>query len=183
MKKVSGIAGAAPIWHEFMEGVLADETLRWTLGVGDDAAVGSSPRRQMWSNGTSVRPGPLPGRRRILQPGVARCGGRGRAAGRQRGQGAVGAGVRRAARWWAVDTYCRVEPAAVRPLLKLPDRLGLPDPTAAVTGTQPLNLSPDALHAIGWSLRHPTPVDLGPCDALAQLAPARRSIRSRAMRC
>ena len=26
MKKVSGIAGAAPIWHDFMEGVLADPT-------------------------------------------------------------------------------------------------------------------------------------------------------------
>ena len=39
MKKVSGIAGAAPIWHDFMEGVLKDETLRRTLGVGDDPAA------------------------------------------------------------------------------------------------------------------------------------------------
>jgi hypothetical protein len=72
-------------------------------------------------------------------------------------------------RWTA---YCRVEPAAVRPLLKLPGQLGLPDPTDVVTGTQSGELSPDALHAIGWSLRHPTPVDLGACDALAEVAPA-----------
>ena len=39
MKKVSGVAGAAPIWHEFMEGVLADETLRRTLSTDDDPAA------------------------------------------------------------------------------------------------------------------------------------------------
>ena len=33
-------------------------------------------------------------------------------------------------------------------------------------------MSADTLQAIGWSLRHPTPVDLGPCDTLAQIATA-----------
>ena len=74
-------------------------------------------------------------------------------------------------RWTA---YCRVEPAAVRPLLKLPGSAGSACPIRpmSITGTQPGGLAPDALHAIGWSLRHPTPVDLGPCDAPAQVAPA-----------
>ncbi len=71
-------------------------------------------------------------------------------------------------RWTA---YCRVEPAAVRPLLKLPGAFGLPGSSGVVTGTESAGLSPDALQAIGWSLRHPTPVDLGPCDALAEIAP------------
>ena len=55
-------------------------------------------------------------------------------------------------RWTA---YCRVEPATVRPLLKLPDRLGLPDPTAAVTGTQPVTLLSCALWSAGACATRP----------------------------
>ena len=159
-----------------MEGVLADETLRQTLGVGDDPAV--------WQ---FVPPADV--EQRDECPPGATCRGGGEffsrtwlAAAGEAGPLAdsvvkapsapVYAALPEGGRWIA---YCRVEPAAVRPLLKLPSplgRLGLPDPTGVITGTQPDGLAPDALHAIGWSLRHPTPVDLGPCDALAQVAPA-----------
>ena len=176
MKKVSGIAGAAPIWHDFMEGVLADETMRRTLGVGDDPAAwqfippADVEQRDECPPGAECRKGGEYFSRKWLaaagEPGpladsVVKA-----------PSAPVYAALPDGGRWTA---YCRVEPAAVRPLLKLPGplgRLGLPDPTGAVTDTQPAGLSTDALHAIGWSLRHPTPVDLGPCDALAQVAPA-----------
>ena len=173
MKKVSGIAGAAPIWHDFMEGVLKDETLRRTLGVGDDPAAwqfvppADVEQRDECPPGAECRKdGEFFSRQWLAAAGEA-----GPLADSvvKAPSAPVYAALPDGGRWTA---YCRVEPAAVRPLLKLPDRLGLPDPTAAVTGTQPVNLSPDALHVIGWSLRHPTAVDLGPCDALAQVAPA-----------
>ncbi len=93
-------------------------------------------------------------------------------------------------RWTA---YCRTEPGAVRALLKLPGPLGIPSATDAVTSTlsssAPGALQPasapvlqaatgstktskppreaDVLRAVAWSLRSPTPVDLGPCVSLA----------------
>ena len=36
MKNVSGVAGAAPIWHDFMEGVLADKGLLEMLQAPED---------------------------------------------------------------------------------------------------------------------------------------------------
>jgi penicillin-binding protein 1C len=176
MKKVSGIAGAAPIWHDFMEGVLADPALRGTLGVGDDPAAwqftppADVEQRDECPPGTECRKGgeyfsrkwlDAAGEAGPLADSVLKA-----------PSAPVYAALPEGGRWTA---YCRVEPAAVRPLLKLPSpagRLGLPAPTDGVTRTLPVNLSTDALHAIGWSLRHPTPVDLGPCDALAQVAPA-----------
>ena len=172
MKKVSGIAGAAPIWHDFMEGVLADPALRQTLGLPDDPAAwqfippADVEQRSDCPPGATCREGGEYFSRKWL----AAAGEAGPLADSvvEAPSAPVYAALPEGGRWTA---YCRVEPAAVRPLLKLPDRLGLPDPTAAVTGMEAANLSPDALHAIGWSLRHPTPVDLGPCDALAQVAP------------
>ncbi len=38
MRNVSGVTGAAPIWHAFMEAVLADPALLATLGASADAA-------------------------------------------------------------------------------------------------------------------------------------------------
>ncbi len=82
--------------------------------------------------------------------------------------------------------YCRTEPAAPRALLRLPGPLGISGASASgpAPGSQlAANLSPDSaavaagpraprqvdvLRAVAWSLRTPTPVDLGPCDRLAQ---------------
>jgi penicillin-binding protein 1C len=172
MKKVSGIAGAAPIWHDFMEGVLADETMRRTLGVDDGPAAwqfvppAEVEQRDECPPGVECRKGGEYFSRKWL----ATAGEAGPLADSvfKAPSAPVYAALPEGGRWTA---YCRVEPAAVRPLLKLPSPLGLPDPTGVITGTQPDGLSPDALHAIGWSLRHPTPVDLGPCDALAQVVP------------
>jgi hypothetical protein len=180
MKKVSGIAGAAPIWHDFMEGVLADKTLLATLQAPDDPAA--------WQ----FTPSPDVEQRADCPPGGA-CREGGEyfsrawldAAGEagpladsvtQAPSAPVYAALPDGGRWTA---YCRTEPAAVRSLLELPGKLGLPDPAAAPAGAKPASLWPevramlstDELHAIGWSLRHPTPVDLGPCDALAEIAP------------
>ena len=173
MKKVSGIAGAAPIWHDFMEGVLADPALRGVLGVGDDPATwqfvppADVEQRDECPPGATCREGG----EYFSRAWLAAAGEAGPLADSvvKAPSAPVYAALPEGGRWTA---YCRVEPAAVRPLLKLPGPLGLPDPTGVVTGTQSAGLSSDTLHAIGWSLRHPTPVDLGPCDALAQVAPA-----------
>jgi hypothetical protein len=172
MKKVSGIAGAAPIWHDFMEGVLADAELRRTLGADDAAAAWDfAPptdveQRDECPPGAACREGgeyfsrtwlEAAGEAGPLADSVVKA-----------PSAPVYAALPEGGRWTA---YCRVEPAAVRPLLKLPGPLGLPDPAGVVTGTRSTALTPDALHAIGWSLRHPTPVDLGSCDALTQTAP------------
>ena len=171
MKKVSGIAGAAPIWHDFMEGVLADETLRRVLGVNDDPAAWQfappadvEQRNECPPGATCRKDGEYFSRTWLdaageagpLADSVAKA-----------PAAPIYASLPDGGRWTA---YCRVEPAAVRPLLKLPGPLGLPGLTSAETRAG--GVSADTLQAIGWSLRHPTPVDLGPCDTLAQIAPA-----------
>jgi penicillin-binding protein 1C len=171
MKKVSGIAGAAPIWHDFMEGVLADKTMRQTLGVGDDAVAwqfvppADVEQRPDCPPGATCREGgeyfsrawlDAAGEAGPLADSVVKA-----------PSAPVYAALPEGGRWTA---YCRAEPAAVRPLLKLPGQLGLPGASGVITGTQTAEFSTDALQAIGWSLRHPTPVDLGPCGTLAEIA-------------
>lgn len=171
MKKVSGVAGAGPIWHDFMEGVLADPALLAAIAAPSDPAA--------WA----LVPPPDVEQRPECPPGLAcREGGEYFSRAWLEAAGEAGpladsvalvpsapvyAVLPDAGRWTA---YCRTEPAAVRPLLTLPDRLGLP---AAEEREVPVALDPkieeERLRVIAWSLRHPTPVDLGPCDALADL--------------
>ncbi len=173
MKKVSGVAGAGPIWHDFMEAVLADPALLAAIAAPSDARA--------WA----FVPPPDVEQRPDCPPGLA-C----REGGEYFSQawlGAAGeagpladsvalvpsapvyAALPDAGRWTA---YCRTEPAAVRPLLTLPDRLGLPAAREDEgSGAPDPKIEEERLRAIAWSLRHPTPVDLGPCDALADLVP------------
>ncbi len=172
MKQISGVAGAAPIWHDFMEAVLANKALLAVLEAPGDPA--------MWQFAAP----PDVEQRAGCPPGV-RCREAGEffsrawleAAGDagpladsvvQAPSAPVYAALPEGGRWTA---YCRTEPAAVRPLLKLPDTLGLPR-QASVPASGPQALSTAALQAIGWSLRHPTAADLGACDALPEIVPA-----------
>jgi hypothetical protein len=95
--------------------------------------------------------------------------------------------VAAAGRWVA---YCRTSPAAPRALLKLPGPLGLPPTNNSITSGLSLasqvatnfaqdTVSPsgprapravDVHRAVAWTLRTPTPVDLGPCDKIGQTA-------------
>ncbi len=76
----------------------------------------------------------------------------------ERGQGAQ----------WAA--YCQVEPAALRPLLRLPAGVGLSAPAGSDATARAQR---EREQAIAWTLRHPTAINLGPCDGLgATLAPA-----------
>lgn len=175
MKQVSGIAGAAPIWHDFMEGVLADKTLLAALQASDNPAAwqftpppdveqrpdcppGGVCREggEYFSRAWLAAAAELPGDAGPLADSVVKA-----------PSAPVYAALPDGGRWTA---YCRTEPAAIRVLLKLPGKLGLSN-AAAPAGTEPAALSTDALRAIGWSLRHPTAVDLGACDALEQIAP------------
>lgn len=166
MQNTTGLTGAAPIWHDFMEAVLADPNLLAALDApGDAAAWEFLPPADM-----EQRPECPPGV-------VCREGGEYFSLQWLQAAGDVGpladsvaqvptaplyADAGQGGQWTA---YCRVEPAVLRPLLRLPGRFGLPDPAQP-----PADLDPAAererLHAVAWSLRHPTPVDLGPCDSL-----------------
>lgn len=173
MKKVSGVAGAGPIWHDFMEAVLADPALLAVIAAPSDQSA--------WA----FQPPSAVEQRPDCPPGLAcRKGGEYFSRAWLDAAGEAGpladsvapvpsapvyAALPDAGRWTA---YCRTEPAAVRPLLTLPDRLGLP---TTETGEEPVGFDPkteeERLRAIAWSLRRPTAVDLGPCDALADLVP------------
>lgn len=170
MTKVSGVAGAGPIWHDFMEGVLADPALLAALDApaADDAAA--------WA---FVPPADIETRADCPPDLACRAGGEFFSKSWLAATGEMGPladSVVQAptapvyvqlpdiGRWTA---YCRVEPAAVRTVLKLPGRLGV-----ALNGERSaaVGANPEALQAIAWSLRHPTAVDLGQCDALPEVA-------------
>ncbi len=176
MRNTSGLTGAAPIWSDFMQAVLADPALLATLEAADDPAAWQfQPPADM---AQAVGPGGL-----ACPPGLTcRAGGDyfsrawldatgadGPLADSvalaptapvyvDRGQGAQ----------WAA--YCQVEPAVLRPLLRLPDGLGLSVPGSNEARAR---LAREREQAMAWALRNPTAINLGPCETLGEtLAPA-----------
>jgi penicillin-binding protein 1C len=207
MRNTSGLTGAAPIWHDFMQAVLDDPHLL--------AVIGAPAEPEAW------RFVPPPGveQRPDCPPGV-QC----RSDGEYFAQdwliaaGEAGPlvdsteqvssapvyvntpeGMRRAG-------FCQLEGAAERSMLRTPGRLGLltpaeqlvfehgenaanlfadlPDDLAASTeGPTALTATPptseitasdpvwqERMQALAWALRTPTPVNLGRCDWLNELA-------------
>ncbi len=185
MKNISGVAGAAPIWHDFMEGVLADPELLAAIGAAppDDAAAWEFAPPQGVERRADCPPGLQcrGGGEYFSQKWLEAAGDAGPLADSVAKVPAapVYAALPEGGRWTA---YCRTEPAAVRTLLKLPGKLGLPGiPTqgqqnAADTSASGAALTADErkeqLRVIGWSLRRPVAVDLGPCDRLPEAVPA-----------
>jgi penicillin-binding protein 1C len=192
MRNTSGLTGAAPIWHDFMEAVLADQAPLDGLAAPEDGEAW----RFLPPPGVLQMTDPIGEIGLNCPPGVT-C--------RQGGEffslswleaagppGPLADSVRLApaapvyvdhgdgvAQWQA---YCQVEPALWRPLLALPEFLGLaaqggpgPEDAGGIAGQPSQEVSTEAgrlarLHAVAWSLRHPTAVNLGPCDQLASLA-------------
>lgn len=195
MHNISGITGAAPIWHAFMEKVLADPSLLARLGAPDDA--------QAWQ----FTPPPGVEQRPDCPPGlVCRTDGEYFTAKWLQAAGAAGPladsmEVTKTAPVYVqqADTvrragFCTVEKAASRAVLKLPTGLGLPTvnpvnpPAAVITQTAAITaamaVTPTALLAVdqakvaqeklevmAWSLRYSTIVNLGRCEELAALVP------------
>ncbi|MEA3334408.1 MAG: transglycosylase domain-containing protein [Chloroflexota bacterium] len=191
MKDTSGLTGAAPIWHDFMEGVVDDPALMarigapfdetgWQFNQPEDVLVWPDPHEPTEPAITACPPG-----------AACREGGElftrewleiAELAGSELGPLAdsvdlvptapVFADQGEGSRWTA---FCQAEPAVARAVLTLPNAPGLPIPTAgSVDGNQSEvdeDLARERLHATAWSLRNPTAVDLGPCDALGEVAP------------
>ena len=170
MRGSSGLTGAAPIWHDFMEGVLARPDLLAAINAPADPAAwgfaipagierraecppGLSCREggeffsQKWLQ-TAGEAGPLADSVALIPTAPVFA---------DRGVGA---------QWTA---YCQTEPALARPVLTLPDRLGLPNAQAGPAApAETVRL--EQTHVLAWSLRQPTAVNLGPCDALGETA-------------
>ncbi len=176
MRNTSGLTGAAPIWHDFMQAVLDDPALLAALEAPDDPAgwqfqppadmaLASGPAGLACPPGLFCREGgewysrawlDATGEDGPLADGVALA--PTAPVYVERGQGAQ----------WAA--YCQVEPAALRPLLRLPAGVGLSAPAGSDATARAQR---EREQAIAWTLRHPTAINLGPCDGLgATLAPA-----------
>ncbi|MDQ3248072.1 MAG: transglycosylase domain-containing protein, partial [Chloroflexota bacterium] len=186
MRNLSGIIGAAPVWHRFMEGVLADPALLAVLDAPADPATweftpppGVAKRPECppgvtcrtggeyftttWIT-TAGGAGPLVDSVEVVAtaPVYAQQGGQSRSAG-----------------------FCELENAAARTVLKLPSGLGLPTvpsatgvttDTATITETLTLTtavrlsrVAQEQSQVIAWSMRYPTGVNLGPCARLNEV--------------
>ena len=180
MKNTSGLTGAAPIWHGFMEAVLASPAMLTVLEAPNDP---DAPER-----GWEFAPPADVEQRQECPPGVScRDGGEYFSSAwlEQAGQaGAVADSVETVASapvyvddgrrpiWTA---YCSVEPAVSRSLLKLPGRVALPESdeqstAGSVDRAIEQAAAQERLNALAWVLRHPTPASLGPCEDLAGTA-------------
>lgn len=176
MRNTSGLTGAAPIWSDFMQSVLDDPALLASLEADDDPAAwqflppsdmaqasgpgglacppglfcreGGEYYSRAWLEATGTD-GPLADSVALVASAPVYV---------DRGQGAQ----------WAA--YCQVEPAALRPLLRLPAGIGLTAPAGAESNDR---LRREQQQALAWALRTPTAINLGSCDGLAEaLAPA-----------
>ncbi|MFZ2486620.1 MAG: transglycosylase domain-containing protein [Anaerolineae bacterium] len=165
MRNTSGLTGAAPIWHDFMEGVLADPALLATLQASDDPAawaftppndmqpsascpptvlcrVGGDYFSAAWLAATGER-GPLTDSVLVAPAAPVYA---------DRGNGAQFIG------------YCHLEGAAAHTMLRLPDGVGLAAPPTDAAATR---LQREREQAIAWTLRRGLPLELGACDQLA----------------
>jgi len=185
MRNVSGVTGAAPIWHDFMEAALTQPELFAELGAPDSAAG--------WAFEPPADVVQLP----HCPPGLA-CREGGEYFRRSWAERAgiddllYGSVTRTAAAPVIVQQgeevrlagYCEAEGAAERTMLALPGTYGLPD-FAALTlavalpvdaelqdAVEPPSYSLEQLHALAWSLRSGTNAVLGPCAALKEAVPA-----------
>ncbi|MCC9075816.1 transglycosylase domain-containing protein [Litorilinea aerophila] len=181
MRNASGITGAAPIWHEFMEAVLARPELWDTLEAPPDPAA--------WT----FQPPPDVVQLPDCPPGMA-C--------RQGGEyfsrawlelvgeeGPLADSVERvpAAPIYVqqggetrLAAFCRLEGALERTLLRMPGTLPGQDAEdgsgwLAVEGQEgsgAASMRQEQLQVVAWALRQGAPVNLGPCDRLQELVPA-----------
>lgn len=174
MQSASGVTGAAPIWHNFMEAILAQpeilEYLRESLPA--DAWWYEMPRsvvqdqscapnvdcpdegelfRSSWAD--LARDAGLLADSTVRVPSAAVI--------VQEGDQVRLGGL------------CELEGAAERTMLRLPRGYGLPgDVEDAEDGSdEATEWTLDELHAMAWSLENGTWADLGPCDELADAVP------------
>lgn len=181
MQNASGVTGAAPIWHNFMEAVFAQpelvDELRSTAPTGAlwFEAPDSVVRQEACPPGLACREGGELFRRRWLDEAGA--------------SGPLADGVARAAaapvlvqqgEQVRLGGFCELEGAAERTMLRLPDGYGLPQGEKLNSGLfEALTRDTDStdtwtldqLHALAWSLQHNAPTDFGPCDQLADVVP------------
>lgn len=176
MRNTSGLTGAAPIWSGFMQAVLADPVLLATLeAAGDPTAWQFQPPADMAQRngpgGLACPPGLFcrAGGEFYSRAWLEATGDAGPLADSvalaptapvyvERGEGAQ----------WAA--YCQVEPAVLRPLLRLPAGIGLSIPAGREASER---VQREREQAMAWALRTPTAINLGPCDGLgAAMAPA-----------
>ena len=171
MKNTTGLTGAAPIWHDFMEATLADAGLLTRIAAPKDAAGWNFPvaadveRRSECPPAVTCREGG----EYFSKAWLAAAGKGGPLADSVVTAATAPVYVNRGGQSsWAA--FCEALPAAVRTLLRLPgEQLGFPK-TPAPAAVQP---GLEAQHALAWALRHPLAVDLGPCDKLGELVPPR----------
>jgi len=187
MRNVSGITGAAPIWHAFMQAVLADPTLLTMLGAPADPAAwqfnapAGVEQRPDCAPGVSCRKGG-----EYFTPNWLQAAG---AAGpladsvEQAPTASVfvqqGDKTRRAG-------FCTLDRGIQHAVLKMPHGFGLPGvekqatitETVQVTNTQPSKTAIDTakvererLSVLAWSLRYSTAANLGRCEDLQTLMP------------
>jgi len=182
MRNASGITGAAPIWNEFMEAVLADPQMLATLGA--------SPALEAWafSPPTGVE------MRDECPPGVS-C--------RQGGEyfsqswltemgdeGPLGDSVvdipaapvyAQSAGKMVLAGYCQLPGAIMRTVLSLSNDFSIDDgqptndgavnndatPPIEETGSESTtDLADDQTQTLAWVLRYGSHADLGPCESL-----------------
>lgn len=198
MRNVSGIAGAAPIWHDFMEAVLKQPALLATIGapapLGAPAAETASGKATPLPDASSdsdwqfVRPSDVELRDACPPKVTCRKGGEYFSTEWLNAAGDAGpladsvalvqsAPVYAGGQWAA---YCRTEPGAVRALLKLPGPLGVPVPTEEATITlsaapqrllQPVSNSPRQASVAANASKAPRQVDVLSAVAWALRSP------------
>jgi hypothetical protein len=178
MKNTTGLTGAAPIWHDFMEAVIASPRLLELLGAPNDPDNSTSGWEFRAPSGVELRPDCPPGLdcreggEYYTQEWLDAAGEAGPLADSVENVPTAPVYADRSdGRSWTA--YCSVEPATVRTLLRLPGELGLPDSEsdAADEEAVPDRVTQERMHAAAWSLRHPTPINLGPCNRISSLAP------------
>jgi penicillin-binding protein 1C len=201
MRNTSGVTGAAPIWHDFMQQVLSDPTFRAVLDAPTelDQWVFTPPETVIQLSdcppGLTCRSDgelfsqswlELAGERGPLADSVERV--------------ATAPVYLQTAEGQRLAGFCMVEGAAERTLLRLPTGFGLTPPEqrlderlAELTDNyensanlfQEVNIAvtnPTAmgesqaigqaqLQAMAWSFAMGTPLNLGPCEVVANVAP------------
>ena len=186
MRNASGVTGAAPIWHNFMEAVLAQPELLETIGAPSESDDWQFERPADLTRLADCPPGVVcrDGGELVHGDWLDEAGEAGPLA-----DSIVKAPAARVLVQQGDDVrlagFCELEGAAERIMLRLPGVYGLPqddeetsEGRTAVGGRSVADAGPqedsaswtlDQLHALAWSLNNGAAADLGPCDRLAEV--------------
>lgn len=183
MQNASGITGAAPIWHDFMEGVLSRPELLATLKADSETENWQfNPPNQVTRLLECPPSLTCPAGGEYFRTAWLELAGNSGALADSVDVAAAAAIFAQQGDSARLVGFCELPGAADHVMLRMPDAMGLPqaDDVKSLEENAEVPVEPglEQQHVIAWAVRNGAAVNLGRCDLLGDLVPSALALDS-----